>query len=132
MPAASGTTSRFSQRARQAGPELAFHPTNGTGLLPPPVLCRIGGQVHAADISGRSFPGHGEQLNSAAIIADAKCTKACFIFSYILLASSLIYLIFRIPYIDALGSLGIAWYAFREGKEAFEKAENKGNQCDDC
>ncbi len=71
----------------------------------------------------------GQQLNSPAIIADAKCTKTCFNLSYILLASSLIYHFFRIPYIDAVGSLGIAWFAFKEGKEAFAKARN---ECGDC
>jgi hypothetical protein len=33
--------------------------------------------------------------------------------------------IFRLPYIDILGSLGIAIFAFAEGLEAFEKAAAK-------
>jgi divalent metal cation (Fe/Co/Zn/Cd) transporter len=76
----------------------------------------------------------GKSLNSEAIIADANCTKTCFILSIILLASSLGYELLHIGYIDILGSLGIAYYAFREGKEAFEKASNNriSCSCDDC
>ncbi|MCF8334984.1 MAG: cation transporter [Bacteroidales bacterium] len=70
----------------------------------------------------------GKILNSDAIIADANCTKSCFYLSLILLASSGLYEIFQIGYIDTIGSLGIAWFAFREGREAFEKAKS-GNFC---
>lgn len=75
----------------------------------------------------------GNALDSAPIISDAKCTKTCFYLSFILLGSSLLYEVFRIPYVDALGSLGIAYYAFKEGKEAFEKARKRKIACDtDC
>ncbi|GAA0890487.1 cation transporter [Fulvivirga kasyanovii] len=75
----------------------------------------------------------GKKLNSAPIISDAHCTKTCFYLSFILLGSALIYEIFKVPYVDALGSLGIAWYAFREGREAFEKARTNAMSCsDDC
>ncbi|MEQ9286769.1 MAG: cation transporter [Cyclobacteriaceae bacterium] len=73
----------------------------------------------------------GKKLNSAPIISDANCTKTCFYLSFILLGSSLIYQLFSIPYIDEVGSLGIAWYAFKEGKEAFDKANNDSLNCDD-
>lgn len=73
----------------------------------------------------------GKKLNSAPIISDANCTKTCFYLSFILLGSSVIYELFEVPYIDALGSLFIAWYAFKEGKEAFEKATNESLSCDD-
>ena len=73
----------------------------------------------------------GHKLNSAPIISDAKCTKSCFYLSFILLGSSLAYEIFSIPYIDAIGSLGIARYAFKEGKEAFEKSKGNGLSCND-
>ncbi|MEQ9232302.1 MAG: cation transporter [Cyclobacteriaceae bacterium] len=73
----------------------------------------------------------GHKLNSAPIISDANCTKTCFYLSFILLGSSLAYEIFSIPYIDAIGSLGIAWYAFKEGKEAFEKSKGNGLSCND-
>jgi divalent metal cation (Fe/Co/Zn/Cd) transporter len=65
----------------------------------------------------------GSKLDSAPVVSDAHCTKSCFYLSFLLLASSLLYELFRIPYIDAVGSLGIAYYAFREGREAFEKAK---------
>jgi divalent metal cation (Fe/Co/Zn/Cd) transporter len=74
----------------------------------------------------------GERLGSAPIIADARCTRTCFYLSFILLASSLLYALFRVPYVDAAGSVGIAWFAFREGREAFEKAKSGNLSCDDC
>ncbi|MDX1754177.1 MAG: cation transporter [Salinimicrobium sediminis] len=75
----------------------------------------------------------GQQLDSQPIISDAKCTKTCFYLSFILLASSLLYELWQIPYVDALGSLGIAWYAWKEGREAFENARSKSLSCSsDC
>lgn len=71
----------------------------------------------------------GEELESQPIISDAKCTKTCFYLSFILLASSVLYELWQIPYVDALGSLGIAWYAWKEGKEAFENAKSKSLSC---
>jgi divalent metal cation (Fe/Co/Zn/Cd) transporter len=75
----------------------------------------------------------GTKLKSDAIIADAHCTKTCFNLSIILLISSLLYMFFRISYIDILGSLGIAYYAFREGTESIEKSssQNLSCECDD-
>lgn len=67
----------------------------------------------------------GRALGSDAIIADAHCTRTCFYLSIILLVSSLLYEFLRIPYIDIAGSLGIAWFAAREGIEAFQKAAGK-------
>jgi divalent metal cation (Fe/Co/Zn/Cd) transporter len=66
----------------------------------------------------------GKALNSDAIIADANCTKTCFYLSFILLVSSGLYELFNIAYFDILGSLGIAYFALKEGKEAFEKARS--------
>ncbi len=73
----------------------------------------------------------GYKMDSAPIISDAKCTKTCFYLSFILLASSTFYEILGIPFIDVFGSLGIAWYAFKEGKEAFEKVRNGKLTCCD-
>ena len=73
----------------------------------------------------------GHKLNSEPIISDANCTRTCFYLSFILLGSSTLYELFKIPYVDAIGSLGIAWYAFKEGKEAFEKARTKKLSCSD-
>ena len=71
----------------------------------------------------------GKKLNSAAGVADAKCTKTCLILSVILLASSGFYEIFKIGYFDSLGALGIAFYAFKEGREALEKSKGKFCSC---
>ncbi len=77
----------------------------------------------------------GKALSSDAIIADANCTKTCFYLSFILLASSLGYELLKIGYLDIAGSLGIAYFAFREGKESFTKAKSNKLSCsckDEC
>lgn len=71
----------------------------------------------------------GKALHSDPIISDAQCTKTCLYLSVLLLVSSLLYEVFRIPYVDAVGALGIAWFAFREGREAFAKAKGKACEC---
>ncbi|MGE4287829.1 MAG: cation transporter [Salinivirgaceae bacterium] len=74
----------------------------------------------------------GKQLNSDAIIADANCTKTCFYLSFILLVSSGLYELFKIQWFDVAGSLGIAWFAFSEGREAFGKAKASELSCHCC
>jgi divalent metal cation (Fe/Co/Zn/Cd) transporter len=69
----------------------------------------------------------GRQLNSQAILADANCTKACLYLSVILLLASAGYEITGIGGLDSLGTILIAWFSFKEGREAFEKA--KGIEC---
>src|SRR5512134_3934867 len=69
----------------------------------------------------------GRALGSAAILADAACTRACLALSFVLLAASLGYEATGIRHVDTLGALGIAWLAWREGREAFEKA--RGGTC---
>jgi divalent metal cation (Fe/Co/Zn/Cd) transporter len=64
----------------------------------------------------------GRSLASKPIIADAHCTRTCLYLSIILLASSLLYELLKVSYIDIAGGLGIAWFAFREGRESIEKA----------
>jgi len=71
----------------------------------------------------------GNELKSDAIIADANCTKACFYLSFILLASSGLYEIFGIVYLDILGALGISYFAFKEGREALEKVKSDNISC---
>ncbi|GCC51394.1 membrane protein [Chryseotalea sanaruensis] len=66
----------------------------------------------------------GKKLNSDAIIADANCTRICIYMSLILLTSSAVYHFTDFSYIDAIGTLGLAWFAFKEGKECFEKANS--------
>jgi divalent metal cation (Fe/Co/Zn/Cd) transporter len=77
----------------------------------------------------------GRALNSDAIIADANCTKTCFYLSFILLASSLSYEVFKIGYLDIAGSLGIAYFAYKEGKESIVKSKSEKLSCsceDNC
>jgi divalent metal cation (Fe/Co/Zn/Cd) transporter len=71
----------------------------------------------------------GKQLKSDAIISDANCTRTCLYLSIILLVSSLLFEWLHIGYIDMAGSLGIAWFAFSEGREAFEKSRRNEPGC---
>lgn len=80
-------------------------------------------------IYGKRKAGRG--LNSEAILADANCTLVCVYMSIILLISSGLYELTGLPYIDAAGTLGLAWFSYKEGKECFEKAaSNKYCGCD--
>jgi divalent metal cation (Fe/Co/Zn/Cd) transporter len=73
----------------------------------------------------------GKQLESEAILADAECTKVCIYMSFILLISSGIYELTNLTYIDSIGTLGLAYFSFKEGKECFEKAKhNKYCSCE--
>ena len=67
----------------------------------------------------------GRQLNSEAILEDAKCTKTCLYLSFVLLLASIGYELTRIGGIDSIGAILIAVFAFREGRESFEKARGK-------
>lgn len=71
----------------------------------------------------------GTALNCAPIIADANCSKVCLRMSVILLASSAVYELFHIGYIDAIGAAILAWYSWKEGRECLDKA--KGHECCD-
>jgi len=66
----------------------------------------------------------GNKLNSEPILADANCTMVCVYMSVILLISSGIYELTGIGYIDSIGTLGLAYFAFKEGKECFVKANS--------
>ena len=70
----------------------------------------------------------GKELHSDAILADANCTKVCIYMSCVLLASSAIYEVTGFAYADAIGTLGLAWFSFKEGQECFEKAKT-GKDC---
>jgi divalent metal cation (Fe/Co/Zn/Cd) transporter len=71
----------------------------------------------------------GHALDSAAMIADANCTRVCIYMSVVLLLSSLLFETTHIGYFDALGAVALAWLSYREGKEAFEKASGKEACC---
>ena len=65
----------------------------------------------------------GRALNSSPILADANCTMVCIYMSIVLLASSLIYEITGLGFIDSLGALGLIYFSINEGKESFERFE---------
>lgn len=69
----------------------------------------------------------GTALASPAILADAACSKACLYLSVVLLAASAGFELTGIGSLDAIGALGIAWFAWKEGREAFGKA--RGMDC---
>ncbi|HAI76692.1 MAG TPA: hypothetical protein DCM08_10635 [Microscillaceae bacterium] len=73
----------------------------------------------------------GKQLQSAPLVADARCAIICVYMSIILLVSSGLYELFRFYYIDAIGTLGLIYYAYQEGKECFEKAAGT-HHCHHC
>ncbi|MBC2839810.1 cation transporter [Robiginitalea sp. SC105] len=67
----------------------------------------------------------GRALDSQPILADANCTLVCVYMSVILLLSSGLYELTGIGYADSIGTLGLAFFAFREGRECFEKANSE-------
>ena len=73
----------------------------------------------------------GRALNSSPILADANCTMVCIYMSIVLLASSLIYEITGLGFIDSLGALGLIYFSINEGREAFGKANGLECDCDD-
>jgi divalent metal cation (Fe/Co/Zn/Cd) transporter len=74
----------------------------------------------------------GKALNSAAILADAACSKACVYLSLVLLAASIGFELTGLGYLDAAGALFIAWFAWREGRESLAKAEGLNGSCGCC
>lgn len=71
----------------------------------------------------------GTRLGSQAILADANCSKACMHFSLVLLLASLGYELTGIGWFDSLGALGLAYLAFKEGRESWGKAKGKSCGC---
>jgi len=69
----------------------------------------------------------GTALNSPAILADAACSKACLYLSVVLLLASAGFELTGIGSLDAIGALLIAWFSWKEGREAFAKA--RGLEC---
>ena len=64
----------------------------------------------------------GRALNSQPILADANCTMVCIYMSVVLLVSSLVYELTGFGFVDSIGALGLIWFSYSEGREAFEKA----------
>ena len=73
----------------------------------------------------------GRTLNSAPILADANCTMVCIYMSVVLLAASLIYQATGFGFVDSIGALGLIYFSYGEGREAFEKAAGMDDCCDE-
>ncbi|HMU91488.1 MAG TPA: cation transporter [Anaerolineales bacterium] len=73
----------------------------------------------------------GRMLNSMPILADANCTMVCIYMSVILLISSLVYAVSGFGFIDSIGALGLIYFSYKEGREAFEKANGLECTCED-
>ncbi len=71
----------------------------------------------------------GRRLQCEPILADAQCGRVCIYMSWVLLASSLLYKWLGIGFLDGLGALGLAYFSFKEGREAFENANGKECCC---
>ncbi|HEY6007323.1 MAG TPA: cation transporter [Geobacteraceae bacterium] len=71
----------------------------------------------------------GRALGSAAILADAACSRACLYLSLVLLAASAGYEVTGLGSLDSIGAVVIAWLSWREGREAFGKAKGLACSC---
>jgi divalent metal cation (Fe/Co/Zn/Cd) transporter len=71
----------------------------------------------------------GTALNSQAVLADAACSKACLYLSVVLLIASAGFELTGIGSLDAVGALLIAWFTWKEGREAFSKARGLACPC---
>lgn len=69
----------------------------------------------------------GRKLNSAPIIADARCTLVCLYMSGTVLLSSVLYSTLSVGYVDSLGAFVLAAFSVTEGRECFQKV--RGIEC---
>ncbi len=73
----------------------------------------------------------GRELNSLPILADANCTMVCIYMSVILLISSLVYELSGFGFADSIGAIGLIYFSYKEGREAFDKANGLECECED-
>jgi hypothetical protein len=71
----------------------------------------------------------GKELSSAAILADAACSRTCLYLSVVLFVASAGYELTGLGALDSLGAAGVAWFSVREGREAFHKARGLACCC---
>jgi len=100
-----------------------------TTTLPGLIISLISIAIMWALVTGKRKVGHA--LNSQPILSDANCTMVCIYMSVILLVASLIYQLTGFGFVDSIGALGLIYFSYGEGKEAFEKAAGLENCCDD-
>jgi divalent metal cation (Fe/Co/Zn/Cd) transporter len=75
---------------------------------------------------------YGKKLKAEPVIADGRCTLICIYMSLVLLVSSAVFELTGFGWVDTIGAIGLAWFSFSEGREAFEKAAGKECECDNC
>ena len=97
--------------------------------LPGLIISIISIAIMWALVTGKRKVGH--ELESQPILSDANCTMVCIYMSVVLLASSLIYQLTGFGFIDSIGTLGLIWFSYNEGREAFEKAAGLECDCED-
>ena len=97
--------------------------------LPGLIISLISIAMMWALVAGKRKVGH--TLQSMPILADANCTLVCIYMSVVLLVSSLIYELTGFGFIDSLGAIGLIYFSYNEGKEAFEKAAGMECGCED-
>jgi divalent metal cation (Fe/Co/Zn/Cd) transporter len=100
-----------------------------TTTLPGLIISLISIAMMWALVTGKRRVGHA--LNSQPILSDANCTMVCIYMSVVLLASSLIYQLTGFGLVDSIGALGLIYFSYNEGREAFEKAAGMEDRCDD-
>ncbi len=100
-----------------------------TTTLPGLIISLISIAMMWALVTGKRKVGRA--LNSQPILSDANCTMVCIYMSIVLLASSLIYQLTGFGFVDSIGALGLIYFSYTEGKEAFEKAAGLEDCCDD-
>lgn len=72
----------------------------------------------------------GKTLNSRSVLSDAACSKACIQLSVVLLAGSLVYVVYPALYwADAVAAIVIAGLIAREGKEILSSADRDDGCC---
>jgi divalent metal cation (Fe/Co/Zn/Cd) transporter len=101
-----------------------------TTTLPGLIISLVSIAIMWALVAGKRKVGRA--LNSSPILADANCTMVCIYMSIVLLASSLIYEITGLGFIDSLGAFGLIYFSINEGRESFKKANGLECNCDEA
>lgn len=91
-----------------------------TTSLPGLIISLISIAMMWALVSGKRRVGLA--LNSEPILSDANCTMVCIYMSIVLLVASIVYQLTGFGFVDSIGALGLIYFSYGEGKEAFEKA----------
>ncbi|MBF0496146.1 MAG: cation transporter [Deltaproteobacteria bacterium] len=71
----------------------------------------------------------GRQLGSGAILADAACSRVCMYLGIVLMLASIGYELTGVGLLDSVGSIVIALFSIKEGKEALQKANGLSCCC---